>query len=123
MPWDIAETATAAFNALRQWLYLKSPDQQSKRLDNEDREEAKEIKERRLDFLARMRRYLAGKNVLSWFLLSLLFTSCVHPFPEIEKKSLQSKIAELEKERNVLKDMLLECADRLGEVEKCGYSY
>lgn len=121
--WDISETISQALKVIAQWMYIKSPDQQSKRLDNEKRMDEKDIKERRLDHLARVRRFLAGKKVVVLLLLLIPLTSCARPFTDSERKSMQSRIDDLEFERMQLRNFLIECQERLDEVEKCAFTY
>lgn len=118
--WDIPEMITNGLKVVAQWMYLKSPEQQSKKLDNEERVDAKEIKERRIAFLSKVRRYFAGKSVI---VIAILLCSCSHPLTMSEREYMHAKISDLESERKQLKDLLLECMDRLDETDKCAFSY
>lgn len=123
MPWDIPETITTAINALRQWMYLKSPEQQSKKLDNQKRKDDYDAKREWLSFSARMRRFLAGRKVIVFplTLMLLLVASCAHqsPMTDDERAHMITALEACQREKSELLSNLLECLDRGDELSEC----
>lgn len=121
IPFDVTATLTAAFNALREWLYLKSPEQQSKKIDNDERRSRLEAEENARKFASEMRRFLSKKRLI--VLAVLLLCSCAHtPFSQDERSMLTAALKREQEENEYLREQLNRCLDHMDELERCEYA-
>lgn len=122
MPWDIPETITTAINALRQWMYIKSPEQQAKKLDNQKRRDEYNARREWLSFSARMRRFLSGlKAGLPLIPAFLLLAACAHqnPMSDDERRHMIIALEACQEEKSELLRNLLECLEKGDALESC----
>jgi len=119
--WGIPQAITEALKVIAQWMYLKSPEQQSKKIDNDERRAREAAESKWKEFKSRMRLKYMGKRCVAALALTYL-ASCTTLIREpVEYKLLQEQLEKCQQSYEDVLNDLIECQD-IGDSRKCSYA-